>query len=140
MLEQLKGLDTWAVSDIYWSNNATNGGNDAFVIHKRAYLVRLAPSYHGADLICCEAMMDATRNNEMNVTPYWWYSHAVAAVDGDGTLLGLNWTGALRETEVLADTTTLLPFSEIETLFEQQINRELGYEEMRDATLTVDDV
>ena len=138
-LQSLEGFDSWAVSDIYWSNNATNGGNDAFVIHKRAYLVRLVPRFHGADLIWCGFMANTT-GAETNAMPYWRYSHAIAAVDGSGTLLGLEWYGALKETEVLSETTPLLPFTEIQSIFEQQINRELAYEEMRDATLTVDDV
>lgn len=139
-LKQLEGFGDWAISDIYWSNNATSGGNDAFVIHDRAYLVRLTPRFSGADQLYCGDSAMANQDSETNVAPTWPYSHILAVVDGDGNLLSLDWRGAMQETEVLSETTALLPFAEIQEIFKQQLGYAFANEIHKNGTLTVDDV
>jgi len=73
-------------------------------------------------------------------TPSWCYDHVIVAVDGDGTILGMVWQGPLQETEVISDTTTLLPFEEIMDIFARQVNRVFSYEEDVNGLLTVSDV
>lgn len=136
----LEGFGDWAISDVYWSNNASHGGDDAFVIHDRAYLVRLTPRFSDADLLFCGYPAYADRDSETNVAPTWWYCRALAVVDGDGNLLGLDWRGALQQTQVLSETTTLLPFAEIQQIFTQQLNYAFANEIYANGTLNVDDV
>ena len=73
-------------------------------------------------------------------TPSWDYENVIAAVDRDGTILGMAWEGPLREAEVIADTTTLLPFEEVMDIFARQMNRIFSYEEAMHGSLTVSDV
>ena len=73
-------------------------------------------------------------------TPSWCYEHVIAAVDGDGMILGMAWLGPLQETEIVSATTTLLSFEEIMDIFIRQVNRVFSYEEDIDGSLTVDDV
>ena len=70
----------------------------------------------------------------------WCYEHVIAAVDGNGTILGMAWEGPLKETELLAETTTLLPFEEVMDIFARQMNRLFSYEEETNGSLTVSDV
>ena len=138
-LSYLDGFGSFGVADIYWTNNAPSGGNDAFIAKTWAYSVRLTPTFGGADMPYCSLFVQ--ENDPItDVTDMWQYSRISAVVTGDGKLLAWDWTGMLQESEVLSETTTLLPFSEIQSLFEQQMNRIFAYDEMRDAQFTVDDV
>lgn len=138
-LSCLEGYGSFGIADIYWTNNAANGGQDAYIAKTWAYGIRLTPAVHGAGMPYCNVM--ASENDPINdVMRGWEYSHISAVVDGSGKLLAWNWVGVLKETEVYSESAPLLPFAEIEQLFEQQINRKLAYEEMQDATLTVDNV
>ena len=138
-LSYMERLGDFAVSDIYWTNNSVSGGEDAFVPHTWAYGVRMTPRFCGTDMTFCK--LQATENDPItDVSRGWEYSRVIAVIGGDGTLLGLDWSGLIRETEIVSETTTLLSFEHIQNIFEEQINRQLAYEEMRDAILTVDDV
>ena len=133
------GLGDFAVADILWSHDADDVGVAAGKIGKQAYLVRLTPIFHGASMPYCD--MDAMDIPEDGgYTPSWCYEHVIAAVDGDGRILGMAWLGPLQETEVVSGTTTLLPFEEIMDIFIRQVNRVFSYEEDIDGSLTVDDV
>ncbi len=138
-LSYLDGFGAFGVADIFWSNNAPNGGNDAFVPKTWAYNVRLTPTFCGAGTTYCSLFVQ--ENDPItDVVDMWQYSRISAVVSGDGQLLAWDWNGMVKETEVLSETAPLLPFSEIQSLFEQQMNRIFAYEEMRDAQFTVDDV
>lgn len=133
------GLGDFAVADILWSHDADDVAVAAGKIGKQAYLVRLTPIFHGASMPYCD--MDAMDIPEDGgFTPSWCYDHVIAAVDGDGRILGMAWLGPLQETEVVSGTTTLLPFEEIMDIFIRQVNRVFSYEEETDGSLTVDDV
>ena len=133
------GLGDFAVADILWSHDTDDVAVAAGKIGKQAYLVRLTPIFHGASMPYCD--MDAMDIPEDGgYTPSWCYEHVIAAVDGDGRILGMAWLGPLQETEVVSGTTTLLPFEEIMDIFARQVNRVFSYEEETDGSLTVDDV
>ena len=101
--------------------------------------MRLTPVFHGASLLYTGASaMDIPEGG--GYTPVWHYEHVLAAVDGNGTILGMAWESPLAETEVLADSTTLLPFEEIMGIFARQVNRIYSYEEATGGSLTVSDV
>ena len=138
-LAPLAGLGDFAVADILWSHDADDAAVAAGKIGKQAYLVRLTPVFKGASMPYCD--MDATDIPEDGgYTPSWCYEHVIAAVDGDGTILGMAWLGPLIETEVVADTTILLPFEEVMDIFARQVNRLFSYEENIGGALVVDDV
>lgn len=135
----LAGLGDFAVADILWSHDADDAAVAAGKIGKQAYLIRLTPVFHGASMPYCG--MDAMDIPEGGgYTPSWCYEHVIAAVDGDGTILGMAWEGPLQETEVVADATALLPFEEIMDIFARQVNRLFSYEEAMHGSLTVSDV
>ena len=138
-LAPLAGLGDFAVADILWSHDADDAAVAAGKIGKQAYLVRLTPVFHGASMPYCG--MDAMDIPDGGgYTPSWDYEHVIAAVDGDGTILGMAWEGPLREAEVISDTTTLLPFEEVMDIFARQMNRIFSYEEAMHGSLTVSDV
>ena len=138
-LAPLAGLGDFAVADILWSHDADDAAVAAGKIGKEAYLVRLTPIFEGASMPYCG--MDAMDISEGGgYTPSWDYEHVIAAVDGDGIILGMAWEGPLTETEVVAETTSLLPFNQIMDIFARQVNRVFSYEEDIDGSLTVDDV
>ena len=133
------GLGDFAVADILWSHDADDVAVAAGKVGKQAYLVRLTPIFHEASMPYCDmAAMDIPEDG--GFTPSWCYEHVIAAVDGDGRILGMAWLGPLQETEVVSGTTTLLPFEEVMDIFARQVNRVFSYEEDIDGSLTVDDV
>lgn len=138
-LSPLDGLGNFAVADILWSHDADDEAVSAGITGKQAYLIRLTPMFHGASLLYTGASaMDIPEGG--GYTPVWHYEHVLAAVDGDGTILGMAWESPLAETEVLADDTALLPFEEIMDIFTRQVDRIYSYEEATGAALTVTDV
>lgn len=138
-LAPLAGLGDFAVADILWTHDADDEAVAKGITGKQAYLVRLTPMFHGASLLYTGASaMDIPEGG--GYTPVWHYEHVLAAVDGDGTILGMAWESPLAETEVLADDTALLPFGEIMDIFSRQVNRIYSYEEATGAALTVTDV
>ena len=138
-LSPLDGLGNFAVADILWSHDADDEAVSAGITGKQAYLIRLTPMFHGASLLYTGASaMDIPEGG--GYTPVWHYEHVLAAVDGDGTILGMAWESPLAETEVLADDTALLPFGEIMDIFSRQVNRIYSYEEATGGSLTVSDV
>ena len=133
------GLGDFAVANILWSHDADDVAVAAGKIGKQAYLVRLTPIFHGASMPYCD--MDAMDIPEDGgYTPSWCYEHVIAAVDGDGRILGMAWLGPLQETEVVSDTTTLLPYEEVMDIFARQVNRIFSYEEDIHGSLTVSNV
>ncbi len=135
-LAPLEGLGDFAVADILWSHNADDAAVAAGMTGHQAYLVRLTPVFHGASLPFTEAdAMDVPEGG--GYTPIWHYEHVLAAVDGNGTILGMAWESPLAVTEVISDATTLLPFEEIMGIFTQQVNRVYSYEEATGGSLTV---
>ena len=135
------GVADFTVDSVYWSNNAATDGDTKGSIGQWAYLVRLTPVFDGATTPYVEGMVINDRAAEDAVFRTWQYDGAIAAVDGDGKLLSVYWVGPLRVTKTISETTTLLPFDEIQTLFAQQMNRKTV--EMADGSghvLTVDSV
>ena len=132
-----EGVADLKAADVYWANNAaTDGDNIGVNAYTRyAYLIHLSANYGGAYLPFCH--MDAYDDALNRV---WDYESLTAVVDGSGELLALCWTAPLKVTETLAENTPLLPIEEIQSIFEQQINRVFAEERYHDGTLTVDRV
>ena len=138
-LAPLAGLGDFDVADVLWTHDADDAAVAAGITGQQAYLVRLTPVFEGASLLYTDASaMDIPEGG--GYTPIWHYEHAIAAVDGDGTILGMAWESPLTVTEVISDTTTLLPFEEIMDIFARQVDRIYSYEEATGGTLTVTDV
>lgn len=138
-LAPLAGLGDFAVADILWSHDADDVAVAAGKIGKQGYFIRLTPVFEGASMPYCGMdAMDIPENG--GYTPSWDYENVIAAVDGDGTILGMAWEGPLAETELLATATVLLPFEEVMDIFARQANRLFSYEEAMHGSLTVDDV
>ena len=134
----LDGFEPFAASDVYWSNNAQTDG-DAKGINAQtrwAYLIHLSPIRYGATGVYCAG--DASDVSEDEYVRQWDYETLMAAVDGDGNLISLVWLAPLKVTDVIAESTTLLSYEEIQKIFEQQINRMFAYDEANGATLTLD--
>ncbi len=135
-MKPLAGLGGFDIADILWSHDADDEAVAAGITGKQAYLVRLTPVFHGASLLYTGASaMDIPEGG--GYTPSWDYEHVLAAVDGDGTILGMAWESPLAVTEVISDTTTLLSFKEIMDIFTQQVNRIYSYKEATGSALTV---
>ena len=132
-----EGVADLKVADVYWANSAaTDGDNIGVDAYTRyAYLIHLSANYGGAYLPFCH--MDAYDDALNRV---WDYESLTAVVDGGGTLLALCWMAPLKVTETLSENTPLLPVEEIQSIFEQQINRVFAEERYRDGSLTVDRV
>ena len=134
------GFGPFAASDVYWSNNAaTDGDGKGINAQTRwAYLVRLSPIRYGATGVYCQC--SAYEDSENEYVRMWDYESLDAAVDGDGNLISLIWLAPLKVTDVIAESTTLLPYEEIQKIFEQQMNRMMAFDEENGGTLTVDSV
>ena len=134
------GFEPFAASDVYWSNNAqTDGDTKGINAQTRwAYLIHLSPVRYGAIGVYCAGY--ASDISEDSYVRAWDYETLMAAVDGDGNLISLVWLAPLKVTDVIAESTTLLPYEEIQKTFETQMNRMFSYDEANGATLTLDSV
>lgn len=134
----LDGFEPFAASDVYWSNNAqTDGDTKGINAQTRwAYLIHLSPIRYGATGVYCAG--NASDVSEDEYVRQWDYETLMAAVDGNGNLISLVWLAPLKVTDVIAESTTLLSYEEIQKIFEQQINRMFAYDEANGATLTLD--
>ena len=127
ILSYFDGLVDLCVDDIYWSNNADTDGDGAGVVGTYGYLVRLTPIYDGSatPYINVHGIHPDRDEIESKYAPEWDYESVIAAVSTEGRLLSLSWYGTSKVTEMIAESTPLLPFDEVMRLFEQQMNRQL---------------
>lgn len=128
-LAPFAGLCEYAVESIWESNDAMTDGETRGKTGREAYLVRLTPRYLGASLCYCRCWAE-TDPGEAYASS-WPYEHAAAAVGGDGTLLGLEWSAPPhRVTGTVTENAKLLPFDEIrETVTRQLCLRYASYTE-----------
>ena len=142
VLSYFEDISDFAVSDVEWANNAETDGeviglNGSI---RWAYLIHFSTRFHGAyKPFCTTPVYDDPTNGQAYIRT-WDYESLMAAVDGDGNLTSLVWRAPLKVTDVIAESTTLLSYEEIQKIFEQQINRMLAYDEANGATLTLDSV
>lgn len=135
------GVCRFKPAEVWWANNvATDGEATSIDENTRwAYLLRLTQDYDGACGPYCSADAADWESDAEYIVP-WAYESLVAAVDGSGKLISLQWCSPLKVTKTVAESTPLLPYEEILGIFETQINREFIYESFKDATLTVEKV
>jgi len=131
-------VDLTAVS-VLWANDADTDGEGAGVANNWAYVVRFSPVFHGAGLCyCTSSAYNKDEQNDEYIEP-WQYEYVTVVVGGDGEILCADWFGALRVTDVISESATLLPYEDILKAFEQQMERRFA-EGFDDATVTVTDL
>lgn len=135
------GFGSFAASDVYWANNAaTDGDVKGIQSNTRwAYLIHLSPVTNGAYQMYCSGSA-GDDDPDTQFVGYWDYETLMAAVDGEGTLLSVVWVAPLKVTEVIAESTPLLPYEEIQKIFMRQMDRVFFWERHQDGTLAVDSV
>ena len=126
-----------AVVDILWSNNASDTyGSDGTKL-RWGYVVRLMPLYHGtATGVGLGLLHMSNRDPVTDVSRSWEQEYIMGAVTDEG-VRRLTWGCPLKVTEVVAEHAQLLPFSEIEEIAQQQINRKLAYSHQENGSLEV---
>ena len=135
--EKLAPFVQTSVVDILWGNSASDTyGSDGTKL-QWAYVVRLMPAYYGtATGVGLGYLPMSSRDETTNVSRSWQQEYIMGVVN-DGGVLNLNWMSPLTVTEVVTEHANLLPFSEIETVAQRQINRKLSYEGEENGTLEV---
>ena len=129
-----KEAEHYAVADVWWSNNACSEGEIQGVYDKWGYLIRLTPAFSGAQMVF---LYDFAYEGSNDYSRYWPYDRIEANVASDGTLLSLSWDGALKVTETVSETSPLLPYDEVKTLFINQMNRVFSMEEHAGGTVSL---
>ena len=132
-----EGICDFTATDVFWANNADTDG-DLIGLNDRtrwAYCIHFTENHSGAHMPYCAASAYEQTDDYIWA---WDYASLTAAVDGDGRLLSLIWLAPLKATDVIAQSTTLLPYDEIRSRFETHMTRMLADADKRDATLTVD--
>ena len=126
-----------AVVDILWSNNASDTyGSDGTKL-RWGYVVRLMPLYHGTATGTGLGWLPmSSRDPVTDVGRTWEQEYIMGAVTDEG-VRHLTWRNPLRVTEVVAEHAQLLPFSEIESIAQRQINRNLAYSGEENGSLEV---
>ncbi|MBQ7755037.1 MAG: hypothetical protein IJR78_04805 [Clostridia bacterium] len=126
-----------AVVDILWSNNASDTyGSDGTKL-RWGYVVRLMPLYHGtATGVGLGLLHISNRDPVTDVSRSWEQEYIMGAVTDEG-VRRLTWGCPLKVTEVVAEHAQLLPFSEIEQIAQQQINRRFAYHGEENGSLAV---
>lgn len=125
--------ENYAVADVWWSNNAYSEGEIQGVYDKWGYLIRLTPAFSGAQMVFL--YHDAYESDDY--FRRWPYDRIEAHVASDGTLLALSWDGALKVTETVSETSPLLSYDEVKTLFVNQMNRKFSMDEYAGGTVSL---
>ena len=125
----------YEIADIYWSNNAFSDGDTAGQYLREGYFVLLTQRFADAQTVFCSALMGSFAEDK-----FWPYDSITASVDSEGRLMSLDWSGALKVTGTVSETTTLLPFDEIFDVVTRQMNYNWGDERHDHGTVVIDDV
>jgi hypothetical protein len=85
----------------------------------QAYVVRLLRQVSGVKV---ESTHDSseTSMDQVSYSKEWWYEALTVAVDDKG-IANLFWTGPLDITETLTENTAILPWSDIQNVFEKMM-------------------
>ena len=129
-----KEAEHYAVADVWWSNNACFDGETKGIYDKWGYLVRLTPAFSGAQMVF---LYHSAYEGSDDYNRYWPYDRIEAHVASDGTLLALSWDGALKVTETVSETSPLLSYDEVKTLFVNQMNRIFSTDEYAGGTVAL---
>lgn len=135
------GFGEFAIADVCWANNAATDDDVKGIRDNTrwAYLLHMTPVRGGAYAPYCGSSA-SDDDPEADVQPVWCYESLTAAVDGSGNLISLIWQSPLKVTNTISQSSPLLPYAEIQMLFETQMNRNLAYEMAKDAVVTVNAV
>lgn len=125
-LAYVDGFGSFALESVLWSNNKSTEGEIA-TGGDWAYVVRMTPVYNGAQLVYCQG--GAGSYTETTVES-WPYESAEAVVDGTGRLIAFAWNGSPhRISETISESAPMLPFAEIQEIFERQMRNKFAYNE-----------
>jgi hypothetical protein len=85
----------------------------------QAYVVRLVRQLSGVKV---ESTHDSSETgiDSASYSKEWWYESLTVSVDDKG-IANLFWTGPLNVTEVLTEDTAILPWSDIESVYERMM-------------------
>ena len=97
----------------------------------------MTPRYGDAEQLYIFGGADNSNDENQEYARGWNYESATVAVDGSGRVLAAIWQGPQTVEETIAETTTLLPFEEIQSILSQQVDRLYSYDADRDGTLTI---
>ncbi len=144
-LQIVDGFGTFDAIDVQWCNDADLDGDARGEVHHWYYAVRLSRVYEGACTTTCAMWCSNSEDdNAEEQQDYFaanWSDEVIRAlVDRDGTLLGFDWRGKLKPTEVLSANTPLLSYDEITEILKAQVNRVFSWDDHQDGTLVIDDV
>lgn len=132
------GVGSFRAADVFWTNNGTENEQGKLIVTRSAYLIVLTTDFYGANTPYCRAMV--YDNAETNVIRSWSNEVLMAVVDGEGSLISLCWLAPLEVTDVIAERTKLLSDDALQSIFEEQIGRQLVGDEYRNSSLCVDSV
>lgn len=126
-------------SDIYWANNAATDGDVTGVQPNTrwGYLIHFTQNYKGAYSPYCQCF-SIDYDSDAGFSRMWNYENLLAVVDGEGNLISLDWNAPLKVTETIAESTSLLPYEDVQAIFAQQMDRVFSWESHLDGTLNVD--
>ena len=136
-----EGVCDIRAADVYWANNAAIDGEATGVNAntRYAYLIHLAQSFGSAYMPYC-SVPAWNKDGDGGFVRGWAYETLMAAVDGSGKLVSLAWIAPLKVTETVSESAAVLPLTEVEAIFRQQMRRVFANETQQDGTLTVDQV
>ena len=128
-------------ADVYWANNAATDGEDVGVNSNTrwAYFIHFSQNFNGASAPYCSGLA-FERNEDAGYASLWFYETLMAAVDREGNLICFDWFAPLKVTDTIAMSTPLLPYEEIQKIFEAQMNRKFAYDDAEHGTVLVDRV
>ena len=85
----------------------------------QAYVFRLVRLVNGVETESCHQSSE-TSIDGLSFGKQWYYEEMTVAVD-DGGIFSVNWSAPLEITDILTQDTKILPFSDIEAIFEKMI-------------------
>ena len=136
-MSYIDGIADYVIADVYWAHNGALDGDD----RKTGifnYLVELVPNCGDAGMLYVNSTQYADESEMTDgYADTWYYPRITASFSPDGKLNGLVWKGSQKITGIVSETTTLLPFDEIQKILVQLINRRFVDERHSDATLTI---
>lgn len=126
---------SFRAAEVFWSDNADGGNYEMPSRLRHVYLLRLTQEFEGANLVSCQVPAIGEQDSDTRNAPA-----LIAAVDGDGTLISLDWSSPLTVTETVSASAELLSYAEIERIFQKQIDLRFADVLHRDGALTVENV
>lgn len=126
------------VAGVYWDDDATDTYRPG-KLRQHAYTVHLMPVYHGtaSGVFIDTWTYSETIGSGDDSYRYMWPREQISVTVNDNGILRFDWQAPLSVTEVVSESCPLLPFSEIEQIAKQQLNRLAAQPHYKNSTLTV---